>query len=126
MVLCWSDRPLDGPIDGCSCEAAVEEFQMGPEAAARFWEAPQDLCIVELWLPWHIGSSLCALPWECCGSAGSGGVGAMPRHPQNASATSDFMFLQSLTLLCLSSVLLMYPRWLNILTFFFVKMFPQI
>jgi hypothetical protein len=27
------------------------------EATTRFWEAPQDLCIVELGVPWHIGSS---------------------------------------------------------------------
>jgi hypothetical protein len=62
MVLCWRDRALDGLVDADKCEAAAEEFQMALEAAARFWEAPQDLYIVELGVPWHIGSSLCALP----------------------------------------------------------------
>jgi hypothetical protein len=48
MVLCWRDRALDGLVDADKCEAAAEEFQMALEAAARFWEAPQDLYIVEL------------------------------------------------------------------------------
>jgi hypothetical protein len=48
MVLCWHDRVLNGPVDASNYEVAVEEFQMAVEAASRFWEAPQDLCIVEL------------------------------------------------------------------------------
>jgi hypothetical protein len=125
MELCWSDRALDGPVEGCSCEAVPEEFQMGPQDAARFWEAPQDACIVELWVPWHIGSSLSVLPWRCCNFAGSGGVGATLPHPWNARNTFSFTFLQSLTLLSHAPVLGMYPRWLNILEFFFVKSSPQ-
>jgi hypothetical protein len=126
MVLCWSDRIVDGLVDGCSCEAVPEEFRMGPQAVVRFWEAPQDACIVELWLPWHIGSSLSALPWRCCNSAGSGGVGAKLPHPQNARNMSSFMFLQGLTLLSHAPVLGMYPRWLNMLEYFFMKWSPQI
>jgi hypothetical protein len=99
---------------------------MGPQAAARFWEVPQDSCIVKRWLPWHIGSSLSALPWRCCNSAGSGGVGATPPHPRVACNTSSYMFLQSLTLLSRAPLLQMYPRWLNILVFFFVKSSLQI
>jgi hypothetical protein len=111
---------------GCSYKVVPEEFRMGLQAAARFWEAPQDACIVELWLPWHIGSSLSALPWRCCDSASSGGAGVKPPHPRNACNTSGFMFLQSLTLLSRAPLLGMYPRWLNILEFFFVKASPQI
>jgi hypothetical protein len=88
---------------------------MAVEAAPRFWEAPLDLCIIELGLPWHIGSSLCALCWRCCNSTGLGGAGAMPPHPRNTRATFSFMFLQNLTLVSLSPLLQMYPRWLNIL-----------
>jgi hypothetical protein len=126
MVLCWSDRPLDGPVDGYSFEAVAKEFQMGLEAVARSWETSQDSCLVELWLHWHIGSSLCALPWRCYDSTGSGGVGAMPLHSRNVCATSGFMFLQSLTLLSLLPVLRMYLRLLKILGFFFIKMALQI
>jgi hypothetical protein len=125
MVLCWSDRTLDSPVEGCTYEAIPEEFQMGPQDAARFWEAPQDPCIVELWLPWHIGSSLSAQPWRCCDSTGSGRIGAIPPYSRNARNTSGFTFLQSLTLLCRALVLGMYPRWLNILEFFFVESSSQ-
>jgi hypothetical protein len=118
MVLWWYDYVLNGPIDTGSCKGAAEEFQMAPEAAGRFWEAPQDMCIVELGVPWHIGSLLCALPWRCCNFAGSGRVGTMPMHSQNAHATSAFIFLYSFTLGSLSPILRMYPRWCNILNFF--------
>jgi hypothetical protein len=62
MVLCWHNHALDGLVNADNCEPAVEEFQMAPKVVARFWEAPQDLWIVELGVLWHIGSSLCALP----------------------------------------------------------------
>ena len=126
MVLCWSNCVLDGPARGCSYKAVLEEFCLGSQATARFWEAPQDACIIELWLPWYFGSSLSALPWRCCDSVGSSGVGAKPPHPQNARYTSSFMFLQSLTWLSCVPMLGMYPRWLNILKFFFEKSSPQI
>ena len=126
MVRCQNDRALDNLAEGCSCKAVPEEFWMGPQTAARFWEALQDMCIVELWLHWHIGSSLSALPWRCCDSTGSSRSGAIPPHPQNACNTFDFTFLQSLTLLSHTPVSRMYPRWLNILEFFLAKSFPQI
>jgi hypothetical protein len=53
-------------------------------------------------------------------------AGAKSPHPRNACNTSGFMFLQSLTLLSRALVLGMYPRWLNILEFFFAKSSPQI
>jgi hypothetical protein len=49
-----------------------------------------------------------------------------PHHPQNARATFGFMFLQSLTFLSRTPLLRMYPRWLNIFPFFFMKMSLQI
>jgi hypothetical protein len=57
LVLWWRDHALDGPVDAGNYKAATEEFEMVVEATTRFWEAPQDLCIVELGVPWHIGSS---------------------------------------------------------------------
>jgi hypothetical protein len=62
MVLCWRDRALEGPADAGNCGAVAEEVQMAPTTGGRFCEAPQDSCIVELGVPWHMGSSLCALP----------------------------------------------------------------
>jgi hypothetical protein len=62
VVFCWCDHALDGPVDAGNYDAAAEEFQMALEAIARFWEAPQDSCIIELGVPWHIGSSLYTLP----------------------------------------------------------------
>jgi hypothetical protein len=61
MVLCWRDYAVDNLVDSYNCKAAAKEFQMAVEAAARFWEAPQNLCIIELQVPSHIGSSLCTL-----------------------------------------------------------------
>jgi hypothetical protein len=61
MVLCWRDRALEGPIDANNYEAAVEEVQVALATGERLQEAPQDSCIVEFRMPWHIGSSLCAL-----------------------------------------------------------------
>ena len=126
IVLCWSDCALDGLADGCSYKVVPEEFRMGLQAAARSLEAPQDACIVELWLPLHIGSSLSALPWRCCDSVGLGRAGAKPPHSWNACNTSSIMFLQSFTLLSCAPVLGMYPRWLNIFEFFFMKRSRQI